>query len=643
MIKVISRESPLAKCQVEEFFREFPAVDYSVSYTKSLGDRELDKSLLTDTIPMDFFTRELDRAVLDGDADIAIHSAKDLPWPLARGLRVISLLHAFDQSDSLVTLNGVSLADLPWGARVGTSSPSRKEQLLAVRPDLTIISIRGAIGQRIDYLYRNECEAIIVASCALTRLAIDLPAEQLPFETHPLQGNLAVVARLERQDLSELFKNKDVRRSWGTVTLVGAGPGDPELLTVKAVKAIESADSIYYDALCGDRVLGDTKANLFFVGKRKGEHSLSQKEINHLLFDAARRGERVVRLKAGDPLLFSRGGEEIEFLAQRMIDVAVIPGISSFQAAAAAVTMPITMRELSRTFCAYSGQYEVDQPIPATNEGTSAYFMAVTKLAELQKSLIEVGRSLTTPVILVHNCSQPDQQVARTSLGQLHLVVIPTPALILVGETAGLATEKPRLLFTGIDSSRLRFSEELVHFPLVATQIRQSISIDLESYDGIVFTSRSAVTYFFRLFRPKAGQTIFAVGPHTAEALQEFGIGVDYMPTVYDAEHLFPLIDQSSCRKVLYPCSQLSKNPIHQLTTIDPVVFYDTVSPSRESIPPLSSFVGVIFSSPSTVDAFFALWELVPQNMVFYVYGKSSRFRLLSYGVDSQFICDVQL
>ncbi len=132
------------------------------------------------------------------------------------------------------------------------------------------MSIRGNISQRIDYLYRQECDAVIVASCALTRLSIDLPAEKLPFATHPLQGKLAIVAKSNRQDLVNIFKDSDIRRSYGTVILVGAGPGDPELLTVKAVKAINSADIIYYDALSGDRVLGDSKAERIFVGKRKG-------------------------------------------------------------------------------------------------------------------------------------------------------------------------------------------------------------------------------------------------------------------------------------------------------------------------------------------------------------------------------------
>ncbi len=136
MIKVISRESPLTQAQVTEFFANYPERAYCVEFVKSIGDKDLQSSLLDSSVPADFFTRELDRAILDGSADVAVNSAKDLPWPLPQGLSVIGLQKSFDSSDSLVSLNGTQLTDLHIGAKVGTSSPSRKEQLHATRPDL---------------------------------------------------------------------------------------------------------------------------------------------------------------------------------------------------------------------------------------------------------------------------------------------------------------------------------------------------------------------------------------------------------------------------------------------------------------------------------------------------------------------------
>ncbi len=644
MISIISRKSPLARVQVEEFIALFSELEFSVIWQESMGDRDLKTSLMSSSVSADFFTRELDEAVLSGKADIAVHSAKDLPWPLPDGISVIALLEADDQSDSLVTLDGKKLKDLPQGARLGTSSVSRKEQILELRPDLEVVSIRGDIGQRIDYLHRGEADAVIVATCALKRLGEDDKiSDILPIKTHPLQGNLAVTAKSGRGDLKQLFRETDIRRSFGKVTLVGAGPGDPELLTVKAVKAIQSADIVFYDALSGNDVLLDTNAECVPVGKRKGKHSLDQNEINELLYRAARDGNSVVRLKAGDPLLFSRGGEEICYLSERMISVSVIPGISSFQAAAASVNMPLTMRDYSRKFTASSGHYEIDRPIPVECDGTQAFFMAVTKLPELKLSLLKAGRSEDTSVVLVHNCSQMDEMVVKTTVRDLDTVTISTPAMIIVGEVGDIAVPKDKLLFTGIDSSRLSFSEELVQFPLIKTRRKQHVKVELGKYDAMIFTSRSAVRYFLEENTPLPGQKIFAVGPHTAGLLEENGISVDYMPDVYDAAHLTPMVRSSAFRSVLYICSDLSDNPLHDLEKVTPVVYYETVSPDRESAPELSLFRGVIFSSPSTVDAFFKVFSDISNDLCFYVYGESSRKRLLRYDIDSLKIVKIDI
>lgn len=644
MISIISRESPLARVQVEEFIGKFPDMEFSVNWVKSMGDVDLRSSLMSQNIAPDFFTRELDIAILNGEADIAVHSAKDLPWPLPQGLSVIALLEADDQSDSLVSKNGMTLADLPMGARLGTSSISRKEQILAIRPDLEIVSIRGNIGQRLEYLDRNEADAVIVATCALKRLGLaNLISEILPIATHDLQGNLAVVAKTSRSDLAGSFQKRDIRTAYGSVTLVGAGPGDPDLLTVKAVKALKQADIIYYDALSGEAVLAESEAEKQFVGKRKGEHSLSQNEINRILYSAAREGKNVVRLKAGDPLLFSRGGEEIRYLSERLISVSVIPGISSFQAAAASANMPLTMRNYSRKFTASSGHYETDRPIPVEKEGTQAFFMAVTKLDKLKKSLLKAGRPGDTPILLVHNVSHRSEITVTTTIDRLSDVRIPTPAMIIVGEVASLAVQPERLLFTGLDPSRLRFKQQLVPFPLIKTEAIADIQVDIEKYDALLFTSRSAVRYFLKNHSVHPNQIVFAVGPHTADFLIENGISVDFMPDIYDAEHLAPIVETKNCKSILYPCSQLSDNKLHRLVNVSPVPFYRTVMPEQTECPELDFFNGVIFSSPSTVDAFFKLYESVPASLIFYVYGKSSLNRLLSYGIEKHRILNVQL
>ena len=260
-IRIISRESPLALLQVEEAMSLAGITDYEVIETASYGDRHKEVSLMEEGIAADFFTRELDEALLEGRADIAVHSAKDLPYPLPPGIEVLALTSGRDPGDSLVARGGLTLATLPPGSRVGTSSAQRKAELLSVRQDVEVVPIRGTIEERIALVDRGEIDALIVATCALDRLGLSHRAtERLPFKTHPLQGKLAVTGRLKIENLklkdppqSSIFNSQfsicDVRRRYGKVWLVGYGPGDPELMTVKGQRLIEEADVVLYDDL----------------------------------------------------------------------------------------------------------------------------------------------------------------------------------------------------------------------------------------------------------------------------------------------------------------------------------------------------------------------------------------------------------
>ena len=209
-----SRQSPLALLQVQEVFGLFPEINYELIKLESFGDKNKQISLL-DNPPADIFTRELDEAILNGTADLAIHSAKDLPYPLPQGVEVIALFEAFDQSDSLVSRNNLTLETLAAGARIGTSSPTRKKELLSLRPDVEVVSIRGTIEERIAQVDSGFIDALIVATCALKRLGLEKRiAEILPFETHPLQGNLAITAKAGRDDLKALFVERHSSPVW---------------------------------------------------------------------------------------------------------------------------------------------------------------------------------------------------------------------------------------------------------------------------------------------------------------------------------------------------------------------------------------------------------------------------------------------
>jgi len=237
----------------------------------------------------------------------------------------------------------------------------------------------------------------------------------------------------------------------GVVHLVGAGPGDPELLTLKALRALEDADVIVHDRLVPKAVLDRARrdARLIYVGKSRGDHSLPQDEIADLLIAEALQGHRVVRLKGGDPFVFGRGGEELEALRAAGVPVVVVPGITAALGCAASAGIPLTHRGQSQavTFVTATTRDEGVSPdwqaLAAPNH-TLAIYMGVSDAAEVQGRLIAGGRSASTPVAVVENGTRPKQRVLTGRLDELAELVrdgeVQSPALLIVGETADWAS-----------------------------------------------------------------------------------------------------------------------------------------------------------------------------------------------------------
>ncbi len=234
----------------------------------------------------------------------------------------------------------------------------------------------------------------------------------------------------------------------GTVWLVGAGPGDPELLTVRAVDALRAADVIFHDALPGPGVLRQAGrgARLVDVGKRKGHAAMSQSEIGAALVEAANAGHRVVRLKGGDPSLFGRTGEELAALDAAGIAWIIVPGVTAASAAAAVAGIPLTLRGAARsaTFVTGHGAEGVESGAEweqaARGGGTVVAYMALSRLDRVALTLLAAGRDPGTPVAVVSRATLPGQRVLRTTLGACTLDVrraaMPAPALVIVGEAA---------------------------------------------------------------------------------------------------------------------------------------------------------------------------------------------------------------
>lgn len=239
----------------------------------------------------------------------------------------------------------------------------------------------------------------------------------------------------------------------GRVTLAGAGPGDPGLLTLKALRALQDADVILHDRLVGPGVLEFARrdAERIDVGKRVGEdHDATQARIHALMLEHARAGRHVVRLKGGDPLVFARGGEELEFLRGHAIAHAVVPGITAALACAAAAGVALTDRRHSRsvTFLGARGNTAPDMAALAAPGQTLAIYMGVGSLESLSRALIVNGRDAATPCVLVENASLPTQRWVRGTLGELAALAraqkIRPPALLIVGEVAARSTSAER-------------------------------------------------------------------------------------------------------------------------------------------------------------------------------------------------------
>ena len=555
-IRVIARGSRLSRLQVEEVFKNFPELAYEIKYLESYGDKNQQISLLNGEAPADIFTRELDDAIRQGDADIAIHSAKDLPYPLPEDIEVIALFPAFDTTDSLVSRNHKKLAELPAGSIIGTSSPLRKKGLNELRPDLTIKGIRGCIEERVQQVKDGKYDAAIVATCALKRLGMeDEIAEVLPFPTHPLQGFLAVTAKKGSQDLKQAFASKSILNKQGSVSLVGFGPGDPDLLTIKAAKAIDAADIIFYDDLIDDSYLADKKAEKIYVGKRAGYHHKEQADINRLLLEAAREGKNVVRLKGGDPMIFAHGSEEIEYLESNLIQVNVIPGITTASALAASQKISLTHRDFSSSVALVSGH--TPQPVTPDAE-TLVYYMGAKQLQAIATQLIDKeGWAFNTPVLLTYNVSRPDEQTFETTLWNLRngeMQNLPTPLIALIGYVAGLkhhqASDIKPTLYTGTLPAIEKRKADYTYTPLIEISYHPSYFTKIlednycEHYDGksfteycewdesqalyYIFTSQYGVQatldYYDLILKEQEEHVFISIGDTTTEALHKAGV-----------------------------------------------------------------------------------------------------------------------
>jgi uroporphyrinogen III methyltransferase/synthase len=375
-----------------------------------------------------------------------------------------------------------------------------------------------------------------------------------------------------------------MKNETGVVYLVGAGPGDIGLLTVKGLRCLQKAEVVIYDFHLNAQILNyiNHDAEFIYAGKRGGHHTMTQDEINAVIVAKASEGKIVCRLKGGDPFVFGRGGEEAQVLAKEGLRFEVVPGVSSSVAAPAYAGIPLTHRLYSSSFAVIPGYEDttkeesaIDWKKLATGVGTLVFLMAVKNIDVLTQKLIENGRRPDTPVAVIRWGTRPDQKTIVSTLKDIATLVrekdIRPPAVMVVGDVVKLRDElkwyeeRPmfghRVLVTREHAGGFEQLEdlgaEIVQFSTVEivppeTWEELDRSIDrISEYHWLIFTSANGVKYFFRrLFerdvdiRELKGLKVCAIGSKTAAEVQKFGIRVDLVPDKFRAEGLISAIVQ---------------------------------------------------------------------------------------------------
>jgi uroporphyrinogen III methyltransferase/synthase len=442
-----------------------------------------------------------------------------------------------------------------------------------------------------------------------------------------------------------------------TVYLVGAGPGDPGLITVRGAELLRSCEVVVYDRLANSKLLElvPPAAERIFVGKAPGAVEMAQDEINAVLVDRGSGGRVVVRLKGGDPFVFGRGGEEAEELAAAGVSFEVVPGITSSIAAATYAGIPVTHRGVSTHFTVVTGhedpakgRTDVDWDALARVGGTLVILMGVGHLREISARLIAGGRPPETPVAAIRNGTRSDQRTLRATLSTIADAGVRSPSAVVVGDVAALdlAWFERRPLFgrsVVVTRAREQASElrvklellgaEVVELPSIAIEPIDFVVPDLSDYEWIVFTSANGVTAFFDRglvasgldARALAGVRIAAIGPGTATALGQHGLRPDLVPERFVAESLldaFPAPSESGARVLLARAEQardvLPVGLEKRGHRVDVLPVYRTV----QAVPDASALErvrrgdvdAITFTSSSTVTNLMDLLGVVPET-----------------------------
>lgn len=463
----------------------------------------------------------------------------------------------------------------------------------------------------------------------------------------------------EAETLGIRLAERLLKEARGKVWLVGAGPGDPGLFTLKGRQVLAEAEVVVYDALVGQSILNlvPREAKCINVGKRASNHLMPQEEISRVLVREAKKGRRVVRLKGGDPFLFGRGGEELELLCAEGIPYEVVPGVTSAIAVPAYNGIPVTHRDYCSSLHIVTGHkrkgeaYNIDFDALVRTEGTLVFLMGVTALPDICGGLIAAGMDEDMPAAILQKGTTARQKRIVATVSTLEAEVkrqgIETPAIIVVGKVCALAdgfawaerrplagkrilVTRPKELSSVMADKLRRKGAEVLELPAIRTeaivpnpQLSEALGRSAD-YDWLVFTSPTGVKVFFEQLKAERkdirafGQVkLAAIGSGTAKALEAVGLYVDLMPEVYDGEALGKAVAARAKAgdRVLIPRAKAGNPELAEGirsvpgVTVDDVPTYDTIYENQTLINETLEFEQgqidyAVFTSASTVKGF---------------------------------------
>ncbi len=453
----------------------------------------------------------------------------------------------------------------------------------------------------------------------------------------------------------------------GKVYLVGAGPGDMKLITIRGLELIGMADVIIYDNLVNKELLRFARAGaeIIYAGKKASLHELPQRDINALLARAAKGNNIVVRLKGGDPFIFGRGGEEAQHLADRRIPFEIVPGVTSAISVPAYAGIPLTHRDHASTVAFITGHEDekktgstINWPELATGPDTLVFLMGMKNLEEIAARLVSEGKDPDTPACVIHSGTLPAQKVVtgtlRTITRKARKEGLKPPGIIVIGDVVRLRDslnwfeKKPlfgkSIVVTRAEHQSRRFGQALadsgaqpVYLPSIDiepivpnSRLRSAIN-RIASYDAIIFTSVNSVAIFFAHLRGSgkdaralSGATVIAIGDATAARLGLFGIKADLVPDKFTSEGIISLLDKFgvTSKRFLLPRAKDARDIIVRYIrenggTCEIIPIYRAAVPSPAGPPPDDIDV-ITFTSSSTVNNFISLYgkEILKKKII---------------------------